>query len=233
MSLTSHIIDHAKIDVQSVVATLKRKKAAVPLEVINFSASGTSDDATTQITATAQVDTPTGSSTVLGVVVNSTQAYQVRLRNTTTKNPIDDGAGNEVYGRLTWAASVYTLTYYSAPGGVEASYSFLVATGIDFIFWETVDLYTMDWLALVRARPWTDIAVTGNFILGEDHTAQVTGSATIFTCTNAFLTNSLKGYKNGISLTRGDDYTETTSTTYTMAIAPVAGDKLTVDYIRT
>lgn len=233
MSLTAHIIDHAKIDVQSVVATLQRKKAAVPLEVINFSALGGDDIATTQIQAAAQVDTPTGSSSALGVVVNSTQAYQVRLRNTTTKNPIDDGLGNEVYARLTWAASVYTLTYYSAPGGTETPYSFAVATGIDFVFWETVNLYTMDWLALVRARPWTDIAITGNFAIGVQPTPSPDGSTVLFTTPSAYLGSSLDVRKNGQVLTRGDDFSETTSTTFTMAVAPLTGDVLTLTYIRT
>jgi len=87
--------------------------------------------------------------------------------------------------------------------------------------------------SLVRARPWADIAVTGNFTLGEDQTTQVNGVATVFTCATAFLTNSLIPYKNGVAMRRGDDYTETSATTYTWAVAPLVGDVVITMYIRT
>ena len=41
-----------------------------------------------------------GSSTVEGVVVNATEAHELRIRNHSTRDAVDDGFGNEVYGRL-------------------------------------------------------------------------------------------------------------------------------------
>jgi len=55
------------------------------------------------------------------VVVNATQLH------------IDDGSGNEVYGRITEAAGVYTLSLYSLVAGVETPFV-APATAIDFAF---------------------------------------------------------------------------------------------------
>lgn len=42
----------------------------------------------------------TGSSTVEGVVLNATEQHELRIRDHTSRDAIDDGFGNEVYGRL-------------------------------------------------------------------------------------------------------------------------------------
>lgn len=60
-----------------------------------------------------------GSSTVSGVVVNSTRAYRLSVRLSSNQNPITDGAGNEVYGRLSHDGTDYSVTWYSNVSGTE------------------------------------------------------------------------------------------------------------------
>jgi hypothetical protein len=71
-----------------------------------------------------------GNATTPGVILQSTFAYQIPIRNTNTRDVIDDGFGNEVYARLT-GAGPYTLTFYSYKSGVETAYAFGSATSID------------------------------------------------------------------------------------------------------
>lgn len=79
---------------------------------------------------TATDATGAGNSTTPGVILNSSFAYQIPIRNATTRDVIDDGSGNEVYARLT-SAGPYTLTFYSYASGVETPYSFGAPTSID------------------------------------------------------------------------------------------------------
>lgn len=71
-----------------------------------------------------------GNATTPGIILESTFSYQIPLRNTNTRDVIDDGFGNEVYARLT-GAGPYTLTFYSYKSGVETAYSFGSATSVD------------------------------------------------------------------------------------------------------
>jgi hypothetical protein len=54
-----------------------------------------------------------------------------------------DAAGNEVYGRLTFAAGAYTLALYTAPGGVQTVYAPAAPVTLDF---STQYLYTFELL---------------------------------------------------------------------------------------
>lgn len=72
-----------------------------------------------------------GTSTVEGVILNSTKTYQIDVRDTATQNPYDDGAGNQVYGRLTWATTEYVVNWYSMVNGTETAYSFAGAEDVD------------------------------------------------------------------------------------------------------
>ncbi|QGM46114.1 hypothetical protein [Methylocystis heyeri] len=42
-----------------------------------------------------------------------------------------DRLGNDIYGKVTKVGAVYTLSYFSAPGGVEAAYTWAAATAVD------------------------------------------------------------------------------------------------------
>jgi hypothetical protein len=104
-----------------------------PMGVAAFTADGNSDVVTTQITTAAGNDgvpVQVGTSTTEGFITSGAN-NKVWLFDASGKVAIDDGLGNEVYGRLTEAAGVYTLSYYSLQSGVETAYSF-TSTSIDF-----------------------------------------------------------------------------------------------------
>jgi hypothetical protein len=67
-----------------------------------------------------------------------------------TKMPLADAAGNEVYGRLTEAAGVYTLALFSLVAGVETSVT-PAAQNIDFQFSYNFDFDKLPITALVSA----------------------------------------------------------------------------------
>jgi hypothetical protein len=101
--------------------------------VVNFTAAGTDDVVTTEITTAAGTDgvpVQVGSATTEGFITTGTN-NKVLIFDTTTKAAIDDGLGNEVFGRLTEAAGVYTLSYFSIQSGTETAVS-LSSTAIDF-----------------------------------------------------------------------------------------------------
>lgn len=92
-------------------------------------ASGSDDVSSLLIGKTASA----GSSS-LGVVV--TAPYnRVILRNS-SDDKYTDALGNEVYGRLTFATSVWTVTYYSLVTGTETPYTFLATSPIVWYYQE-------------------------------------------------------------------------------------------------
>lgn len=96
-------------------------------------ASGLSTNVSTQLST----KTPSSTSTTLGVVVN-TPYNKIILRYATginTDDAIIDGTGNQVYGRLTESAGVWTLSYYVNLSGVETAYS-LPSTDVRWYYQE-------------------------------------------------------------------------------------------------
>jgi hypothetical protein len=99
----------------------------------NFSGSGASNVVTAAITTAASGDgvpVQVGATTTEGFITTGVN-NKVLIFNTTSKIAIEDGFGNEVYGRLTEVVGVYTLSYFSIQAGVETSVV-LAATNIDF-----------------------------------------------------------------------------------------------------
>jgi hypothetical protein len=116
------------------------KQLAGLIRVVGFSASGTSDPVTADITTALSTAGEGGVSVPLQVadttqigVVTSSPNNRVEIYDGTTLAKLDDGSGNEVYGRLTQASNVYTLSYYSLVSGVETAYT-MSAIDIDFEF---------------------------------------------------------------------------------------------------
>jgi hypothetical protein len=68
-----------------------------------------------------------------GVITTGGDNIAIIVSNA-TKRPIADASGNEVYGKITEAAGVYTLSYFSLIGGVETAYTFSSTINIDFYF---------------------------------------------------------------------------------------------------
>lgn len=141
---------------------LVNKKFALFNQVLNFTANGGSTNATVAITNVATVDS-LGNQTTEGILTSLTGGYRVPIRIKGTNNPVDDGFGNAVYAKLSEAAGVYTLTYFSEINGTETPYTFSGATQIDFAFMEVFNLQTMPYQALSTSIAWVDDAgITGN-----------------------------------------------------------------------
>jgi hypothetical protein len=87
-----------------------------------------------------------GSSTVEGVIINSTRAYRIEVRDASTNNAIDDGNGNEVYGRLTYTGGNYVIEWYSLIAGTETAYNFVGSVNLDLSYVAVSRTYeNLDW----------------------------------------------------------------------------------------
>jgi hypothetical protein len=74
------------------------------------------------------------------------------------------------------------------------------------------------------------ISGSNSLIFDETPAGTVNGSTVIFTTARPYIPGSLAVYINGVKQKRGVHFTETTSTTFTMGDAPLAGDDVMVDY---
>ena len=110
------------------------------VRVVNFAAAGIDDVATTALTTALSTASASGgamplqiaSSSVVGVVTNAAN-NRVAIFSNASKLPLVDNNNVEVYGRITEAAGVYTLTYFTLVAGVETSTT-VSSTNIDFEF---------------------------------------------------------------------------------------------------
>lgn len=122
---------------------LESKLVALRNVVTNFEANGGDDVVTTGVLAASATDTPQTDLSALGIytgaVTGATDPLKVLIRAYGTDNGIDDGTGDEIYGVLTEATGVYTLTYKKADG---TAFSFGTATPIDFYFIEIYNEYS-------------------------------------------------------------------------------------------
>lgn len=120
------------------------KVQAAPLRVsaLTVASSATSTTVTTAITSVLStagdggVSVPLQASSSGGLGVITTGANnRCEIYDATSKDKILAANGEEVYGRLTESAGVYTLTYFTLPNtGTETSYTFPSGTSIDFEF---------------------------------------------------------------------------------------------------
>lgn len=121
---------------------LKSKLVALRNGVLTKNVNGGSSTVTTEVLAAASTDTPVTALTALGIytgaVSGANDPKRVLVRAAGTDNGIDDGSGDDVYGILTEAAGVYTLTFKKADG---SGFTFGVATDIDFYFVEVFNEY--------------------------------------------------------------------------------------------
>lgn len=118
--------DAPKIDASSI--------ANVPLtgygqQGANFLATGTSTDVSSLLTG----QTPSTSQTVEGVVVNA-PFNRILIRNSLDHTEYKDSSGNIVFGRLTFAASVWTLSYFTDVSGTETAFSFPLNTPVAWFY---------------------------------------------------------------------------------------------------
>lgn len=123
------------------------KQLAANIALSAFAANGGSGNITSALSTALSTAANGGGSVPVqqsvsgGVgVMTSTPDNRAELYLTGTQNKFDDGSGNEVYGRVTFAAAVYTLTFYSLVAGTETAYAFGGSTNIDIEFGYVFDL---------------------------------------------------------------------------------------------
>ena len=134
--LTGHT--HTGVDGQG-AAVLAASIASVPLsgyihQGSNFTTAGSSSIVTSILVG----KTPSTGSTVAGVVVDP-PFNRVLLRYGLPPNigsEVIDGNGNVVYGRLTYLAGVWTVSFYVDASGVETAYTFALATPLTWYYQE-------------------------------------------------------------------------------------------------
>lgn len=118
------------------------KVLACPVCITGFTSTISTTDIVTIPLGTALSTAGVGSASVpLVVSANDTTPgiittginNRVELWDDTTKEKLQDGSANEVYGRLTEAAGVYTLSYYSLVSGSETPFT-MDARDLEFCF---------------------------------------------------------------------------------------------------
>lgn len=69
-------------------------------------------------------------------------------------------------------------------------------------------------------------------ITNEEPTPATDGAQTVFTVANTYVAGTLQVMLDGLVQHLTDDYSETTSTTFTMVVAPESDEELRVNYIK-
>ena len=123
-------------------AVLETKLLAAHVGVLTFATTtASSDTVTTEVLAAANTDTPQTALTAKGIYTGAVSGVidpkKVIIRQSGTDNGIDDGNGDEIYGVLSEATGVYTLSYKKADG---TDFTFGAIDSIDFYFIEVFDL---------------------------------------------------------------------------------------------
>lgn len=96
----------------------------------NFSSSAASSDNVTSLMGVLPHST---GDTVEGVVVIAPNNL-VKILNSANQTQFLDATGNKIYGRITWAASVWTLSYFSDINGTETAYTWAAPATISWWF---------------------------------------------------------------------------------------------------
>lgn len=90
------------------------------------------------VTAAFTGKTASGGPTFVGVVTNAPQNKVIirRANATNQDDTFSDSNGNTVYGRLTFSAGVWTLSYYVLLSSTETAYNFTVSSDIRYYYQE-------------------------------------------------------------------------------------------------
>jgi hypothetical protein len=67
-------------------------------------------------------------------IITTGVTNRVEIYASQTNNKIADANGNEIYGRITEAGGVYTISYFSLQNGTELGVTMAAGTAIDFEF---------------------------------------------------------------------------------------------------
>lgn len=155
-------------------------------------AGGTSDTITAALTSALSTASRSGGSVPLQIGSSAQEGVETATGKNLT--PIYDQAqhryvdanGNDVYGKLTFGGSNWTLSYFSAPNGTEAAFTMPATAQIGFEFdycFNLVDLPRSAISATTDRRIAPDPAQTG-MRLGQE-TLAVTATNTLAAASNA------------------------------------------------
>jgi hypothetical protein len=172
------------------------KVLAAPIRVVGLAiaTTTTSTNVTTPIT-TALTTASDGAAVSLVVSANNTSpgvvttgvSARVEIYNTTTKDKILATNGEEVYGRLSEAAGVYTLSYFTLPNtGTETAYTFPAAAIVDFEFNYRFDFHQLPAdaiVAIVSRNISDDAGAAGGTLFGEVVAVTATNTLAVLTKT--------------------------------------------------
>jgi hypothetical protein len=158
-------VDGEHLSTDAKQATLQSKFVPAWVQVSAYTALGTGDTTTIKaaIVAAASNDTFRPAPTDVGILYSQSDGlatgdpnqYKIQIRNAGTDQPVDDGAGGEVYGILTSNNSV-SVEYFKAD---HTSFSF-PSTSIDFLFAEIFTLETLPTDAFLSGASFGDISAT-------------------------------------------------------------------------
>ncbi len=113
-------------------------KAYIGLTAFSFAA-GTSSVITTVVTSAAGTAGDGGVAVPVQVFSSTTEGFVTTGNNlapvwvSATKQRLVDASNNEVYGRVTQAAGVYTLSLFSSIAGTETAFTLGSTTNVDFM----------------------------------------------------------------------------------------------------
>jgi hypothetical protein len=113
-------------------------------------------------------------------VPTSSPGNKSEIWNSTTKEKMATAAGYEIYGRLTFAASIWTLSYYYLDGtGTEQSYTLLntdpTLIDVDFIYrFQFVDFPTDGLVSIITRNVYFDPVGSGAAAIVEQLTVTAT-----------------------------------------------------------
>lgn len=130
------------------------------------------DDVTTDVQGVLSalgITEAVATATVAGVITSGNN--RVEIYDATTKQKIDDGQGNEVYGRLTGTVGAWDLAYFSLVNGVETAYT-MDGSDIDFDFgirFEFKDL-PANAIRAVKQKVNDDVASAKGYVYSESVT---------------------------------------------------------------
>ncbi len=119
------------IDYHAHTETLQDKKILYKVQVNDVTADAVSSiDVSSSISGTAV----TSAGSTEGILTDSPN-NKVFIRDGATKDsPLSDTNGNQVYGRLTYANSAFTLSFFTEVDGTETAFTMPADQTIDFVY---------------------------------------------------------------------------------------------------
>lgn len=181
-----------------------KKFQQAPVAVSGFvtaSTAGTSDNITAALTSAVGTAGDGGAAVPLQVgALGASPQMGVQTTDGLNRTPIYSAAtgqrlvdanGYEVYGKITYASAVFTLGYFSAPGGAEAAYTMPASSGITFLM-----PYIFDFVSFPATAT---MAVLEKFVASDQVAFAFRETQEVLTVTAANVLSNLSQAHNGLT----------------------------------